>query len=215
PTMSRRSSKPIIFDLSNLDSIKDDQVLIGLINKSLATINKTFEQYRFDEIALCFNGGKDCVVLLHLIHHVLVQRHIKNIKNNNNNNNNIDNNNRVNKDVDDIPQLRTLYFKANDCFEQVTKFTEECAASWPQFIRVSPILDWDYCNVWKFLKTFNVPYCTLYDEGYTSIGNKGDTVPNPALKDESTGQFSPAHLLRDGTLERSGRQNRPKLVQTN
>ena len=35
---------------------------------------------------------------------------------------------------------------------------------------VNPIIDWSTEEVWEFLKTYNVPYCCLYDEGFDRLG---------------------------------------------
>ncbi|KAI3472039.1 hypothetical protein Pfo_028727 [Paulownia fortunei] len=83
------------------------------------------------------------------------------------------------------------------------------SAGWPPFMRVNPILDWSYRDVWAFLLTCKVPYCSLYDRGYTSIGSIHDTVPNALLclskSSSSEDKFKPAYLLSDGRLERAGR----------
>ncbi|XP_012569683.1 uncharacterized protein [Cicer arietinum] len=80
---------------------------------------------------------------------------------------------------------------------------------WPPFMRVNPILDWSYRDVWAFLLTCKVNYCSLYDQGYTSIGSIYDTVPNSLLSvSNSSNKFKPAYLLSDGRLERAGRVKR-------
>jgi len=89
-------------------------------------------------------------------------------------------------------------------------------AGWPPFLRVNPILRWTYGDVWSFLRECGLEYCSLYDHGYTSLGNIFDTVQNPALWcSESTGEngkaggyYLPAHKLQDGSSERSGRQKK-------
>lgn len=80
---------------------------------------------------------------------------------------------------------------------------------WPPFMRVNPILDWSYRDVWAFLLNSKVPYCNLYDQGYTSIGSLYDTVPNALLRindpSSSKEEYRPAYMLSDGRLERAGR----------
>jgi FAD synthetase len=75
-------------------------------------------------------------------------------------------------------------------------------------------------NSVQFIRHLNIPYCVLYDRGYTSLGGTDDTHPNPALassqasKSEAvdtptngsgTTKFRPAYELVDDYEERLGR----------
>lgn len=75
---------------------------------------------------------------------------------------------------------------------------------WPDFLRVHPILHWSYHDIWNFLKKYHLPYCKLYDEGYTSLGDLESTQPNPNLV-LPDGRYSPAWMLKDEKLERESR----------
>lgn len=39
-------------------------------------------------------------------------------------------------------------------------------------MRVHPILHFTEADIWEYIKTFNVPYVKLYDEGYRSLGEQ-------------------------------------------
>lgn len=89
----------------------------------------------------------------------------------------------------------------------------------PPFMRVNPILDWTYGHVWHFLRLFQLSYCSLYDQGYTSLGTVKDTLPCPALAvaghQASQGglpKYWPAYMLRDWDQERAGRLSRDQVA---
>ena len=35
---------------------------------------------------------------------------------------------------------------------------------------VNPIIDWTDVEVWEFIREYNVPYCSLYDDGFKRLG---------------------------------------------
>lgn len=80
---------------------------------------------------------------------------------------------------------------------------------WPQVMRISPLLDWHYSDIWDYLLYYKVPYCKLYDMGYTSLGNASNTVRNPSLLYNDiylgTEVYLPAYKMLNENKERSGR----------
>jgi len=64
--------------------------------------------------------------------------------------------------------------------------------SWPKLLRIHPLLDWSYAEIWAFLRELDVPYCELYDEGYTSLGSTHNTIRNPCLQLEGQEKWLPA-----------------------
>lgn len=47
------------------------------------------------------------------------------------------------------------------CFEKHTK---------KDIVFVRPIIDWSVEEVWEYIRQNNLPYCSLYDEGFTRLG---------------------------------------------
>jgi FAD synthetase len=61
-----------------------------------------------------------------------------------------------------------------------------------------------YVDVWRLIHEKHIAYCWLYEHGYTSVGTKKNTVPNPLLKLED-GTYLHADRLRNDADERLGR----------
>jgi FAD synthetase len=88
---------------------------------------------------------------------------------------------------------------------------------WPDFMRIHPVIDWHYAEIWAFIRHLGVEYCALYDEGYTSLGGTNDTHPNPKLRMEQSSdmnrdsgegyaqKYRPAYELVEDGEERLGR----------
>ncbi|KAA8902081.1 hypothetical protein FN846DRAFT_759569, partial [Sphaerosporella brunnea] len=205
---------------------------------SLSVVHEALSRYSFDELALSFNGGKDCLVLLILFLSALHTHphpppaHAK---------------------------IQSVYVQSSSPFPEVDSFVSTCVSTyqlslhryalgmksafeqylrenpavkaifvgtrrtdphgeflthfdmtdhgWPNFMRIQPVIDWHYREVWLFLRELNIPYCCLYDMGYTSLGGTTDTLPNPVLLvPGSKDQFYPAYDERvDDAQERLGR----------
>ena len=109
--------------------------------------------------------------------------------------------------------------------QSLTHF-DETDSGWPSFMRVHPVIDWHYAEIWavgfnfwflelggnankrQFIRYFEIPYCKLYDQGYTSLGGTTDTHPNPVLKADGAQDnqgFRPAYELVEDKAERLGR----------
>ncbi|WP_052507532.1 phosphoadenosine phosphosulfate reductase family protein [Desulfonatronovibrio magnus] len=40
----------------------------------------------------------------------------------------------------------------------------------PDYFQINPILHWNVMDIWSFITQKNLPYCSLYDQGFTSLG---------------------------------------------
>ena len=48
----------------------EDESLRDVINKSVEIVEQCFTKYNPESVSVCFNGGKDCVAMLHIVHAV-------------------------------------------------------------------------------------------------------------------------------------------------
>ncbi|XP_071514232.1 FAD synthase-like [Panulirus ornatus] len=204
------------------------------VQEALDILKQCFEQYSAEEICVCYNGGKDCLAVLHLTY-AMMQRHFS-------------------------TKLQAVYITEDNAFPQVTEFVQQsinrydldCEVlpgpmksalftllakrpaikavimgtrrsdpysgtleyfshtdkDWPPMMRVNAILNWNYSNIWDFIRGLYLPYCSLYDRGYTSLGSQDNTLPNPLLEaKDRIGQvmYLPAYKLKQHEMERKGR----------
>ena len=86
---------------------------------------------------------------------------------------------------------------------------QKSSEGWPDFIRVHPILDWEYSEIWRFIHFFKIKTWSLYEQGYTSLGKVHNTRKNPYLivspTEDGTTEYLPAWFLEDETKERESR----------
>jgi len=210
---------------------------------ALGIVSTALERYSLEEISLSYNGGKDCLVLLILflcalsrhpgsLPHALQSVYIISPHPF------IEVDEFVDSSVSDYKlDLARYAMPMKEAFEKYlsekllvkaifvgTRRTDPHGMllshfdmtdkGWPSFMRIHPVIDWHYAEIWAFIRHLEIPYCRLYDLGYTSLGGTTDTHPNPALKSESVngvlvegekGKFRPAYELVEDKAERLGR----------
>lgn len=114
-----------------------------------------------------------------------------------------------------IPSVKAVLVgtRRGDPHGSKLKVYKSTDGDWPDFMRVHPILDWSYADVWDFLRSSElghegIPFCSLYNYGYTSLGSTHNTFPNPELRSlDEASTWQPAWMLRDDSLERAGRED--------
>lgn len=116
--------------------------------------------------------------------------------------------------LQDEPRVEAIFVgtRRTDPHGESLKYFDPTDRGWPKFMRVHPVVDWHYVEVWTFIRHLEIPYCSLYDLGYTSLGGTTDTHPNPSLLktagNNETGTdatYRPAYELVADDEERLGR----------
>lgn len=207
---------------------------------ALGVIDKALEKYSLEEISLSYNGGKDCLVLLILLLVSLSSHAPKPLPSALQTVYIISSHPfaEVDEFVDSSSatyklDLARYAMPMKEAFkvyleehkkvkailvgtrrtdphgENLTHF-DMTDQGWPSFMRVHPVIDWHYAEIWAFIRHLEIPYCALYDQGYTSLGGTTDTHPNPVLKEGGNGaakekSFRPAYELVEDDAERLGR----------
>ncbi|GAB1320867.1 3'-phosphoadenosine 5'-phosphosulfate sulfotransferase [Madurella fahalii] len=110
--------------------------------------------------------------------------------------------------LEDRPAIKAIFLgtRRTDPHGEFLSHFNPTDAGWPQFMRIHPVIDWHYVEIWAFIRHLRIPFCELYNRGFTSLGGVTDTRPNPALAvSGDTTKFRPAYELRDDDEERLGR----------
>ncbi|KAK8042527.1 phosphoadenosine phosphosulfate reductase [Apiospora phragmitis] len=220
-----------------LDTQTDDKVLKGVqaqVRIAQSVIEDALKRYRPDELLIAYNGGKDCLdgAVLQLAgravppalqalyirpprpfaevdafvaettatYHLDLATSDQPMKA------------ALAEYLVERPRVKAVFVgtRRTDPHGAALGFFDETDPDWPRFMRVHPVIDWHYREVWGFIRALDIPYCPLYDKGYTSLGGTDDTHPNPALRRGSTEEerkngFRPAYELMDDDEERLGR----------
>ncbi|TKA67574.1 hypothetical protein B0A49_06724 [Cryomyces minteri] len=208
---------------------------------SLGVIEEALDRYSLEQLSLSYNGGKDCLVLLILFlcalhrkqlatssariqsvyiisahpfaevdafvdhsireYSLALARYAKPMRE------------AFEDYLADVPAVKAIFVGTRRTDPHGANLTHFDATDggWPAFMRIHPVIDWHYAEIWTFICHLGVPYCPLYDQGYTSLGGTTDTHPNPALRagnaieESEKTAFRPAYELVEDEEERLGR----------
>lgn len=77
-------------------------------------------------------------------------------------------------------------FEADETSENIKRF------------KINPLFNWSYDDVWKYIRIHNLPYNSLHDKGYKSIGDHMTTVSVSPDAEERSGRFQGLHKTECG-----------------
>ena len=79
-----------------------------------------------------------------------------------------------------IRKKQTQVRKQSDLIELESRF---------EVIKINPLIEWTHDEIWDYIKTNNLPYNTLHDKDYPSIGCKQCTSPVCPGEDDRSGRW--------------------------
>ena len=74
-----------------------------------------------------------------------------------------------------------------------------------QLIKINPLANWTSADVWNYIRMFDVPYNSLHDRGYISIGCEPCTRPVGPNQHEREGRW----WWEEATIKECGLHKRP------
>lgn len=51
-------------------------------------------------------------------------------------------------------------------------------------VTVNPIIEWSDADIWEFIHAHGIPYCCLYDEGFTRLGCIGCPMARKRVREK-------------------------------
>jgi phosphoadenosine phosphosulfate reductase len=85
--------------------------------------------------------------------------------------------------------------------EQPSRADERYFSERPGHVRVHPILHFMEKDIWSYIRQNKIPYCTLYDRGYRSLGCAPCTKPSDSGGPERSGRSLDKEEIMDKLRE--------------
>lgn len=79
--------------------------------------------------------------------------------------------------------------------EHPARANEKFFSEQDDHIRINPILHFTRKDIWNYIISNNIPYCSLYDEGYTSLGCEPCTSKNKADNERGGRSFDKEEIM--------------------